>query len=106
MGRPVQCPAQFTHVFVLPHVKSSSRTSFSQAYSDFSQEKEILQNKGLLAADIKKGPWLLSRDRVCVVLNRAQHLCLIVSIFAALVVSLEIVTLPCSLVPGEKFSLE
>lgn len=57
----------------------------------------------MLTVDIKNRPWLLSRDYVCAVLNRNY---LIISIFAALGVSLETVILPCSSVPGKMFSLE
>ena len=53
------------------------------------QERAFRQNEGMPAADILNGLWLQSRSQVCVVLNRTH---LIISIFAALVVSLEMVT--------------
>lgn len=77
------------------------KQAFPQVYSGFTQEGAIFQNKGMHPAHISNGLWLKSRNRVCIVLNRTHS---IISIFAALVVSLETVTLLCSSVTGEMYS--
>lgn len=107
-GIPPSCPSVgfcvqylvwFKHVFILPHVKSSSQASFPPSLQWFHSTKRDLSDHGNACCCHLEGCWLQSGDRVCVVLSRTHWITSIL----ALAVSLETVTLPCT---GEMFSLE
>ena len=71
-----------------------------QTMVSLNQERAFRKNEGTPAAAILNGLWLQSRSQVSVVLNRTH---LIISIFAALVVSLEMVTQLCTQALGKCF---
>lgn len=86
-------------VVVLPHIKSSSFLLESMVVS-LRKERAFRKKEGMPAADISSGLWLQSRSWVSAVLNRTH---LIISIFAALVVSLQMVTQLCTQALGKCF---
>lgn len=103
MGCCVQCLELFTQVFVLPHEDLQFRQVSPKSIVISFKKKRTFRIRECLLLTLKNESWLLSRNCVCAVLNRNG---LIISIFAALAVSLETVILPCSSVSGEMFSLE